>query len=505
MLLRVLEDPDDVDAARKINALHAPASGVIVTHAQGNSGPGPLADDILWALGRPAALDAPRTKIQAWAAAWLTTARPRCQLIVYGAHRLSAAAIRWLTQLADNRVNVWLVAPKETSPMIAATAAEHWPWTMFLTRPWHEPAQSTVDEDLLLERDPTPEWGSPILPPYPFARKTIAGTPTRSQTYRSIVNLHGTYEALWPVMQGMLGRQPYSRRDVLAVVARIALVSNSAADLSVLLRALEEDVFMADGLLVTDPTVIANAIRTLKRDVLEGPAANGTLYDQHADPNEALLDIYAQMRFSWPQSTRERGDVTVANDGSQFIPSTGEVIDIPPWQQWQARAALATHTQSSARIARSRPKTVVGLPPDRSSYSIVSIHTAKRSSPLEYSGLIPIIEAIRPGVAYCRLAIAAYDAPVEAGERHHLAMIRTPDAMPLAAALCAREFFDRESIRSVPHARVATTEGLEWLLEHGLAEWDQHRRKHMLVGWFFENLKARTGVHVGPRLPTRWI
>lgn len=505
MLLRVLQDPTDLDAARKINALHAPATGVIVTHAQGIGGTAPLADDILWALGRPADIDAPRTKVQAWAAAWLTTARPRCQLIVYGADRLTAAAVRWLTELATDRVNVWLVAPPNAGPSITATAAEPWSWTVFLTRPWHEPAQRAVHEDLLLGHDPSPEWGSATLPPYPLARQTIAGTPTRSQTYRSILNLHGTYEALWPVMKGMLGRQPYSRRDVLAVVARIALVSDSAADLSVLLRAFEEDVFMADGLLITNPTAIAQAVRVLKRDVLQGDAATGTLHDQHADPTEALLDIYAQMRSSWPSSTRQRGDVTVATDGSQFIPSTGEVIDIPPWLQWQARAALAVSTPNPALIARRHPQNTTGQPPNPSGYAVVSISNAKRSAPLELAGLVPIIDAIRPGVAYCQLATAESEAPVEAGERHHLATMRTPDAMPLAAALCTHELFNPKSLLDTPRDQPAAAEGLEWLFEHGLAEWDQHRRRHMLTGWFTENLKARTGVHVGPRLQTRWV
>ncbi|WP_157260859.1 hypothetical protein [Patulibacter minatonensis] len=503
-----MEDPDDLDAADKVNALHAPTCGVIVTHVQAAGGTGPLADDILWALGRPANVDTPSTKLQAWSAAWLSTARPHCQLIVYGAARLTTAGIRWLTELATNTVNVWLVAPLGQNAPLDMVPGHSWSWATFLTRPWHDTVPSPAGDDLLLGHDPTGEWGTPILPPYPLARTTIANTPTRTQTYRSILDLHGTYEALWPVIQSMLGRPPYERRHVLAAVARIALISDSAADLSILLRAFEEDVFMADGLLVTSPKTIAATMRTLKRDALEGPVADGTLYDQEADPQQAVLDIYARMRASWAPAARERGPIELADDGTQFIPSSGELIDIPPWLQWHARAALAIRGPQRSRIARARRRTATGQPPDRSAFEMVSATNAGRPAHLEYADLAPVIDAIRPAAAYIQLATAESEMPVEIEERRRLRAICTSDSMPLSAALHARRLRDEHS-RATPYDRpngkAPESEGLRWLLEHDLAVWDEHRRRYLLVGWFEEHLKARTGVYVGPRLQTRWF
>lgn len=511
MLIQVEENDSDSSTVAAINDLHAPAVGTVVVHAPYGCPLREFAIEVLVALGRPPDLDEPAANLTTWAAAWLRTARPRCDLLIYGARRLAASCYTWLRALAEHpQVTVWLIddpneLQRSTPPAVGATPI--WSWQTFITRPWRRERLRDYAAEALCGKPCPPGWPRAGLPPFPWTRGRIAEFATGSPEYAAVLQLTLTYEALSPVIERAIGTPRLEARGVMAAVAYLALIADSAADLSVLVRHLEEDVFIRRGLLIVDPHRISQRIAELRADrLLDDAHQDPTMLVHSADPMNAVSHLIGDLR---PQDRREFEEsemVSAADDGSTLINGHGTTVHVPPWWSWCVRAAATMQPTQSRYTPPTTPQTAVLTEVSRlTSYRAVTVLGSHDSQQL-HATLGATIDAIAPDITFEPLPESGGDPVFSAHEQTSQDGIDQP--LTVAAAHRLHELYEQRSERLYRHVHLPPGDsGIAWLTTHGLAEHHAERGNTTIVPWLHEAMRARLRrpFNAEDHLPRRFV
>lgn len=498
MIVHVDEGRTDARTVHALNALHAPTVGIVVVHAPPSCGIVELASEVLWALGRPPEPKTPTSDLMAWAEAWLATASPRCDLMVYGSARLRNDAHDWLTSLGGlNAITVWMI--KSDDDLDHGTAARRtgqvWDWSSFIKLPW---------TDRYRERASTSsgvEGGEhSVLPPFPWSRRVVGELPSKSYAYAVVGGLVSGYIYAWDDIRSFWGRGNLAGLGALCSVAHLALITRRPGELSVLLRTLEEDVFVDGGLLITDPEGIGGAVACHYADGA-GTAheRTATHFSQHASPADSLGVMFAAANRGDRSASVDLTAAVVAADGSSIITRDGVTYQVPPWWRWAARACA--HLE---RLVRCSPRQPIVRMPDTRPYAAIA---GPRS---RIGDLIPLIEAIKPYVKfYSRGELETSREAADAGDPGGTAR-EHPTLTPAAARALLSVADDGRSLARcgrVSGAGVeADDEGLQWLLCHGLVHREAERGTYVVAPWIANFLPARMKYAVpADRLERRWL
>lgn len=507
MLIEVEEDHSGTSTVRAVNALHAPAVGTVVVHAPYGCPLREFAIEVLHALDRPPAPEARTADLAAWATAWLTTAAPRCDLLVYGARRLAATSQRWLRELAEHpNVTVWRINdPDELRRDTAYDAGSPavWRWQTFLTRPWRHPGPHHHAELTLCGRPCPPSWQQDDPPPFPWTRRRIAALPTPSAEYAAVVQLTLTYEAVSPTIERTIGTPDLEARGVTAAVAYLALIARSALDLAIFLRHLEEDVFLRRGLLIADPQRIAARVASLDAEGQLGTShRSATEHNCDADPRRAVEDLVSRLRPSERREFEASRMISAATDGTTLTNGAGTVLHVPPWWNWPVRAAARVRQLSPTTPSIAALTTKSRL----TSYQAIEVLGRPASESL-HATLAPAIDAIAPDVTLHTLPDPGANIPAAAtadgtGDSDDL-----PPLTP-AAAHRLHELYEQRSERLYHHEHLPPDDpGIEWLIAHDLADHHPERGNTTIVPWLYDTMYARLRApfNAEDRLPRRFI
>lgn len=317
-----VSEPDDYGHhLRWLNALHDPEQGVVVVHVAPKTTRAQLIGLVQHAIGRSPAAGLPGRRLNAeqWTTAWLSTARPRLDLVLYGAHRLDHGALDWTRVLSTRaRANIWHVVPAEHP----TGELRRWPWPLFRSHPWPD-------------RTPTIPAAAINLPSFPFSHQHATGLP--ESLWAAALMMEVTYRAA-RVHIGVAGRSCFDGRTIAHGLAWLGLLPVSAAERCMLVRLLEHDVFLCDGTLRVDIDRYTAALDAHRGD--KTPPDTG-YPRRHADPLQAAGEIVALINSRQATPTVQRSSTCdVAADGSHLIDSDGRMHQVPPWYRWPLRAAV---------------------------------------------------------------------------------------------------------------------------------------------------------------------
>lgn len=344
MIAGVVDTTDEPEHVAWLNGLHDPGSGLLVAHVPPRCEARTLAREVLHALGRTPESGAVKiAEAHTWVSAWLATAVPRADLVLYGTHRLEPSAIALCEALGRlPTVNVWLVTNQRDTlaeqPWSSAVA--HWPWSLFASQP-SLVRDSSHSVALELDGAEAPaDWDPTGLPPFPFshAKARLLGPQSRQAVTRLGLAYDGARAEIKPLLPSPSGS---ARRNLAGAVARLALISTCRPDISVLCRYLEHDVFLHNGLLHVDVDRVAEILssdnpfhartRPRHRTVTDGLA--------HSDPERAGRLVLSLPADPWGRR-HHSGEVDVAADGTHFIREDGVQVNVPPWGRWPLRALV---------------------------------------------------------------------------------------------------------------------------------------------------------------------
>lgn len=503
MLVHVEEDCSDASSVAAINTLHAPTAGTVVVHAPYGCPRREFAIEVLNALGRPPKDDEPTRQLVAWATSWLITAAPRCDLVIYGAARLASDSIRWLTELAKHdHVTVWFVSSPDEQHRIGTTDAPTWRWHTFITRPW--PAEHALENGTnTLCGEPIPHgWPQGDLPPFPWTRRRIEEMPTRSPEYAAVLQLTLTYESVFAVIERVLGIPKLEARGVQAAVAYLSLISATAPDLSVLLRHLEEDVFLRGGLLVVDPQQVAERVATLRADHHFSAAhRTGTEHDNDPDPGRGVSILVSHLRQAERKEFTTSQMASAAIDGSTLVSGSGSILHVPSWWRWTIRAAAAMEADSPRHSQRPASPGFTAMS-RLAGYSAITFREPVDPEDLHVA-LAPIIDAIAPVARFRRLADHETEDPTTAAAP---SLDAAGPPLTLAAAQRLHDLYERQSGQVNRRDGLVDDAGLAWLVEHRLADRNERGIPGM-APWLFDVMQDRLGVRPDPeaRLRRRFV
>lgn len=499
MLVLVEEDHSDTATVTAVNELHAPTTGTVVVHAPYDCPRREFAIEVLNALGRPPQFDEPIATLIGWATSWLLAASPRCDLIVYGAGRVAPDTRRWITELAENdHITVWAVSSPDERLVSAWTGAAAWHWATFISRPWRQERLRRSAPKTLCGAPVPPDWGPDDLPPFPWTRQRIDELATGSPEYAAVLQLTLTYESSLEVVHRLLGGPRIEARGVLAAVAYLALISDSGPDLSVLLRHLEEDVFVRGGLLIVDPHKVTERIAELHADQRLGMGRRtGTEHDTNPDPRRGVGLLISQLRRAERDAFDASANVVAADDGSTLVAGCGSTVHVPPWWRWTVRAAAVSERETSPPNPRTPTLT------DRSCLTSYSAISYREPSGDVHAALGPIIDAITPNARFHRLTPDATKHPGTPTARMPMTDSTTQPPLTAAAAQKVHELYELRAERMTHHDRIADDDpGLIWLVEHGLVHYNAAALPEM-APWLFDLMRRRLSGQINPEVRLR--
>ncbi len=331
MLTTVFDETDDVSHVRWLNARHLPEQGIVVVHVPPGAALALLAAEVLRALGRVVPEKTPnfRAHGHVWAQAWISTARPRCDLVLYGAQRLTEPARAWLTDVAKApAVNVWLVATEEPDD---SESAPCWRWETFRSHPWHERTRS----DELAGRPLPRDWRHDDLPSFPLSH--IRAHNLAQDSWEGLQRLGVTYASVrrYEFNRLLSNQRPPALRNVSAALARLTLITHDRPDLTVLSRYLEHDLFLHGAVLTIDLDAVLELAGADRPDRQVQPAPRD---DGSCNPAEAARDVIGTLH-QYGRPAAFTGYCDIAADGTHAIELDGDRREIPPWGRWPLRAA----------------------------------------------------------------------------------------------------------------------------------------------------------------------
>jgi hypothetical protein len=461
LLATVFDEIDDVANVRWLNARHLPEQGIVVVHVPPACTVRLLAAEVLRALGRsvPAKTPGIRDHGHHWAQAWLSTARPRCDLVVYGAQRLTQPARAWLADVAAGpSTNVWLITLEEPA---MADQGLVWRWETFQSHPWHERVRN--DE---LAGFPLPAgWKREDLPPFPLSH--VRAHILDPDAWQGIHRLGVTYTSVrrYEFNRLLSGDHPPAVRNVSAALARLTMISHDRPDLTVLSRYLEHDLFLHGAILTIDIDAVLS--------ILGADHADHTAQRVHRDqgacnPAEAARDVVGTLHeFGRPTFA---GYCDIAADGTHAVELDGDRREIPPWGRWPLRAACwLSDTTSSPPHQRRRHASSNRL------YGHLPPIADNVANDLR-TGLEPLTSALQDAFTYEPYVAGA--TPEETTRA---------DGFTVQAAQAIWTL--RQHRRTQDRKPRATDPGVRWLLDNDLAFKHDDDGRPALRGWLLDAIK----------------
>jgi hypothetical protein len=470
-----------------MNRIHHPDSGIVVVHVPPACDLRVLTGEVLRALDRPVAVRAktPGRDLAAWVAAWLRSARPRCDLVLYGAWRLRPTALRWLKPLAaEAGINVWLLSDRGVGDT-SVVAGPAWHWETFRTQPW----RGVKDQDFTNTGPPTgagDQWLDERLPPFPFWNLRVLELLEEpflavARLYREYLRIEGQlHDLLHPSRAYGWRSGPPDLRDVLAAVARVTMIDRDPRNLAVFLRFLEETVWWSGGLVTFDIDAIAAAVNPPDpADRVAPPARYDPFEPRPANPQHAARYEIARTRSGRQLTSAVAVDTTP--DGGTLVLANGHKVTVPFESRWAVRAALALADHGTAY--RLGPTSAEAYRPGRRAdpeqedFEIVRRLEFASSSrgPHDRSTLERLSRHLGPHVGYSQIFNADDDRPLVSSEKTPLAPPAT-DTMPVAAAVILHQLwishYGNRVRGATPQDPPPDDPGVRWLASCGLVERD---------------------------------